>query len=529
MPNFYLQRLANRFPGWTKIRRDPSSMGQRLMSVFADYFEYNSSLNFRMQDDLNLLKMHMGVEALHGVTLAEADHMAITRTTSGAPIVAYPTTVQGTAGSAHTLTRYTNLPELFSDAPDRLTSKGTMTFSSYSVWTSASPFAYSSIPEPERLTVSITGSTKYNKKSTIRDVAYNGQTGVFIKGTDQNDIEFVEHVKVRDDGSYTTRNIFKSVTEVSYEGFDGAVQITWSDASQLYFVDPYHIAVMPSFEGRLKVEVSNQTISATNYAVAAYKVLRLDNGDKYLTGAVTDYENEELVSEQVLLDSAGSPYTAVDISLNHRNGYLVVLDSDGKIHTYNHGPTLFTASDTVSTSTGSDMELESLGSYVKLGDTENLFTFFRRVRKTVKSVVIKRTTPGATVAYLQSDKTWGVSPYEHVNAFDNTTPAKAWRNLKASTTYNELGVWKYEVTTVFDSGTQVYHTSVMVDSIRSLTSIATGVSSPNSMYFDRKGQLCVQASTVITRFAENVDGYIADANNQRLLLKEEYTSITVTP
>ena len=69
MPNFYLQRLANRFPGWTKIRRDPSSMGQRLMSVFADYFEYSNSLNFRMQDDLNLLKMHMGASSLYGITL----------------------------------------------------------------------------------------------------------------------------------------------------------------------------------------------------------------------------------------------------------------------------------------------------------------------------------------------------------------------------------------------------------------------------------------------------------------------------
>lgn len=529
MPNFYLQRLANRFPGWTKIRRDPSSMGQRLMSVFADYFEYSNSLNFRMQDDLNLLKMHMGASSLYGITLDEADYMTITRSTSGAPIVTYPTTVQGTAGTPHTLTRYTNLPELLSDAPDRVTSTGTQTFSSYSVWSSASPFAYTAIPEPERLTVAVTGSTRYNKKTAIRDVSYNGDTGVFIKGTDQNDIEFIEHVKVLDDGLYTTRNIFKSVTEVTFEGFDGNVEIKWADANYLYFVDPYHIAVMPSFEGRLKVEVANETISATNYAVASYKILRLSRGEEYLTGTATGYDNEELISEQILLDDQGNPYTAVDISLNHRNGYLVVLDSTGKIHTYNHGPTLFEAADTTSTSTGSDMELEAISSYVKLGQTESLFTFFRRIRKPVKSVVIKRTTPGNVVRYLQSDKTWDVSPFEHLNAYDNTTPEKAWRNIKASTTYDELGVWKYEVTTIFDTGTQVYHTSVMVDSLNALTTVDTGVATPASMYFDRKGQVCVQASTTITKFAENVDGYIADVNNQRLLLKEEYTSISVTP
>jgi hypothetical protein len=527
---FYTQRLTNRFPRWTKVRRDPSSMGHRLLSVFADYLAYNNEFNLNSQDASNLLRRDLGLPNIYSISLEEADFFTITRSVSGVKVINYPTTVQGTVSATpYTLTRYDSITDLMVAAPDRFTSKGTQTFSSYSVWSSSAPYTYTAIPEPERLIVKVSGSTEYIQRKLNKNVNYYGRTGVLIKGTDQNDIEFIEHVAIPDDGLYMTRNIFKTVTEVTHEGFDGSVDITWADAGISYLYDMYNIGITQEFEGRLKLELSTEVIDATTQSILTYKAVRYDRGTQYRNGSanlIPDFE--EVLVEQVLLDDQGNPYTAVDFCLNPRTNHLLVLSSTGIVHVYEHGPTLFTAADFTDTSTGSDIQLDPLNHYVKLGQTEKLFTFFARIRKLVGGVVIKRTNPSGVERYLNGSMAWQVSSFSHENTFDNKLPEEAWRNLQFETEYDELGVWKYEVTSIFDDETHVFETAVMVDSMNALSSIDTGLGASSTLYIDRKGQICVQASTTITKFEENINGYIADPSNQRILVRDSYDSITVT-
>lgn len=527
---FYTQRLTNKFPRWTKVRRDPSSMGHRLFSVFADYLAYNNEFNLNSQDAMSLLRPYLGLGNIYSITLEEADYFTYARSVSGVRTVTYPTTVQGfVSATPYTLTRFDSITDLLVAPLDRLTNNGTQSFSSYSVWSSSAPHTYTAIPEPERLCIKVADSTVYNERKLNKDVNYYGRTGVKITGTDQNDIVIEELVRIPDDGLYWTRNIFKSVTEVRHEGFDGTVEIAWSDATISYLYDMFNIGITEEFEGRLKLELSTEVINAVTQTILTYKAVRFDRGTQYRNG-LSDLipDAEETLLQQVLLDDQGNPYTAVDFCFNPRTNNLLVLSSTGILHTYEHGPTGFTAADFSDTSTGSDIQLDPLNHYVKLGDTEKLFTFFARIRKLVGGVVIKRTSPSSVVRYLNASMAWQASSYTHTNAFDNKLPEEAWRNLAFETEYDELGVWKYEVTSTFDDETYVFETAVMVDGINALSSIDTGIGSPSSLYVDRKNQICVQASTVITKFSENINGYIADPSNQRILVRDSFDSITVT-
>jgi hypothetical protein len=120
---FKTQRMANAFPSWTKLRKDPSSVGQKMFSVFSEMLEEHLITSVKLREDQHLLKNHLGVGSIYGISLDDADLYPTSGTDFGVTKYTFPTVV-GTASSVpYTCTRAIELVEFLNAPPDRLVGK----------------------------------------------------------------------------------------------------------------------------------------------------------------------------------------------------------------------------------------------------------------------------------------------------------------------------------------------------------------------------------------------------------------------
>jgi len=483
-----------------------------------------------MKDELHLLRWALGVGEIWTIELEEEDFIPVESSAGGARIETFPSQVTGTIGvDDYTLERVESVQELLNLAPSRVSSVDTLSgVSDYLVWESSDPSSFSPPPVPSRLTVTVSGSTLYNKRSRFRDRLFSGFSGLILIGTDENGTSIEEVVEVLDDGSFTTRNIWKSLEDVEYEGFNGDVAIQWSRAGLDKHRDIYNVAIFDDFEGPLDLSLRTENIGGTDYSFLTFSSARLQLGSDYRDGTGSDYINEETLSEIVLLDTNDQPYVAVDVALNHRNTLVYVLDDQGMVHVYEHNPSAFSPPSLPSTKDVA-VGARPLQHYVSLGKTEKVFTWFAMLRHPVLSVEIKRIAPDDSVAYLQGDKTWGATTYLHSKNPLASTPEGSWQDFSFETEYDQLGQWEYYVTTLIASGeVTTGYTGVIVDSVSALSDIETSVSNATTLSFSKEEYWQVGDGSDVYRFKEHRDLYIGDSLNQRLLLREEYDSVEVS-
>lgn len=526
--SFLTQRLANYHPLWTKIRRDPSSFGQRFMSVFAEAIEEQQIANKNLSEEMFLLKQKIGAGHLFVAELDEVDQYRIISGGAGGNYWEYPS-ITGTIGvDVYNLVRYETYQELFSAAPDRLVSVGSATFSDYIAWDSNSPYVYNAIPYPSRLIISVKNSTVYYKRTAVKNRDKSGRYQVVIKGLDENDIEFTEYIRFDDDGVYWTRNIFKEILDVKYEGFNGDADIKWISKDLDFYPDAWRAGVIDDLEGQLRLRLETRTVGATTYSVLVYEIQRLKRGDAYRVEGVEVIDNVERVSEQTLLDSSGTAFRAVDFAINPRNTKVYVLDDASNVHVFDHGPTAFTPP-SVEESSETYIELHPLYHYATFGSTEKIWTYFSRLRYPIGNAVIKRTSPSGLVRYLDASKTWSASSYSFPGK-KSVVPEESWDDFFFETTYDELGEYEYQIEVTTGAGVSVYVTKVMVDSVQAESTIATGVPNPDAVCFNKEENLVVVDSVGSTMyfFQEAVDGWVADTGRNLVLLHSEYDSIEVS-
>ena len=272
---FRTQRMANAFPLWCKIRKDPSSIGQRLFSVFSEMLEEHLIMNTKIREDEHLLKHYLGVGRIYGFSLTEDELYPTTSSNFGVTKYTYPTVVGTSGGTPYTCTRAIEIAEFLNAPPDRLISQGSESYTTHLVWESSAPATYNDLPVPERLCVEVRDSTFYSRPSRVQDRQYTGRHTVLIKGTDENNIEIDEYITVDDDGTYYTYNIFKTVTEVITEGFNGTCEVKWFGKTNSFEEDPYRVAVFDDFEGQLQLSISTQDVLGTTYSYVEYRSARL--------------------------------------------------------------------------------------------------------------------------------------------------------------------------------------------------------------------------------------------------------------
>jgi len=529
--SFRTQRLANSFPLWTKVRKDPSSVGQRLLSTFAEMSQEATITAKRLSLDVHLLKPYLGIGYLHQIFLSDDDAFRKTNPATGFGGWEYPNVVGTLGADTYSLTKYDDVISLLNGSTDRIALKETQSYSDSLVWTSASPFVINDLPRPERLAVEVTDSTFYSRPSRVSDREYSGRHMVQILGTDENDIVIREYLEILDDGVYWTKNIFKTVTEVVTEGFDGTIEMSWFPVQLGYEPDPYRAAVFDDFEGQLRLSLTTQVVGITTYSYVMYSSSRFKLGEEYRRPGVEATSNLEELAEVVLLDSSGNPYTAVDLAINHQTSKMYVLDSQGSVHVYDHELPSFDAFQTDDLETvNSYMELVPLRHRAKYGDTEYVYTDHRRLRDNVVKIEIKRIAPDGTIRYLQADRsTWGAASAEILaNNVGARLPEDSWQDFRFSTEYDQIGQWEYVISLTTGRDVTKFVTAVQAGSIQAEASLSTGVVSPDGLGFSKEGYLGVSDGSEVNYYEEFVDGWIADTRTNKILMRSSYDQVEVS-
>lgn len=90
------QRLANKFPISTFLRRDPSSFGQRFLSSFSEIFEVGYIQALDIKDSFSILSRNLQIGTLFKTQLSEADYFIPIVDISGNITYDYPSILADT-------------------------------------------------------------------------------------------------------------------------------------------------------------------------------------------------------------------------------------------------------------------------------------------------------------------------------------------------------------------------------------------------------------------------------------------------
>lgn len=529
--SFYRQKLANYFPKWTKTRRDPSSVMQRLFIPFAETIANHKKTNQRISEEFHLNKLRLGKDNLGIVELEEENYIELTSGPGGGKIITYPTVSVTSYNEDIEPTRYETLEDALSSPPTRLELQEVVDSSASLetlIWSTEDEITYNDFPRASRVYIEVSNSEIYNRKTIVTDRMFTNNTEITIFGKDINLNPIKEHIKINDDGSYISKYIFSSIQKISYEGFNGDINVYWTSSELTELNDIWSIASTMENEGPLFLTYRNS--ESSGYLQFNTKLPLQGNEYRRPGVNVSDFEINVLISEAVLLDIEEDDIEIVSFAINPEDTYLYVLDSVGYIHIYEHKPGNFEIlSLNSSLSTDSTIRIQPDNYYPSLESEDYLWTRHERLRSLVSSVIIKRISPTGVVRYLQADKSWGAVTYSHRGTLNRTNAESSWTDFRFSTTYDEIGQWEYYCIATTEDGVDTSGCAVLVDSLIAMSSLDSGLSEVVGIGFSRENYLELITNDGIVLFSIARDAYIIDTNLQRLIFVEsDYSSVEVS-
>ena len=308
--------------------------------------------------------------------------------------------------------RAQNVSEFLYSLPHRIEAQGSVSVLNWLVWSSVSGADPLDIETPERLLVEVKDSTIYYHKDTVREedrkAGYN--SFVFISGRDQDYNEINETISVRSDGCYVTRNIFKTVEEVTYDGFDGQVDV-YLTSSKEGLLDETFVNYQDS-SGNTKVDSGPLRfyLLQESYGTVIVPVINKSREDRNRLRPENQIQEEELeaLCSHLLLDETGTPVSVVSIAVSPLDANIYALTDTGRLLVYKPEYTPFVErGDQPSEDTYLDISPEV--HRVEFGEEIDLWTWFRVPTFRIADVTIKRVDPAGIEEYLQSNLTWGAT------------------------------------------------------------------------------------------------------------------------
>ena len=531
--SFFEQRLVNVFPQWSKIRKDVSSFGNRFITSFGSFSEKSTKDSVKIAQMFKILQEDISNGILREIFLDEADHIKVTYD-GGSQTITYPTVTGSTATETIALTRAGSIEDFFYSMPSRCVAKDTINVKDWTIWQSSSPESYSVITTSERLLIEVSESTLYKRLKSRRatDKPFYGMHYVLLRGEDDDNNQISEILTIKDDGFYETKNIFRSLTSVEWDGFDGSIKITLSNKDQGKadtgrLVNKWSAGVNSQLSGPLVFYLKN-TDSVGHLYSSAVRYLR---GQQHRRAEIVDldYEIEEELGNQRLLDIAGDTYQGVGIAMNPVDSRTYILDTKGKVHVYEPSLSPFNHRETAPTD-DTYMDIISLKDRVVLNETIPLWTWFRALVLPVQKVVVKRVKPDGVEEYLQSDLTWSAtSSYFSGDIIAGRLPEDSWEDFRFHTQFDQLGQWDFYCEATFlgmGAVTYVTKTGVMCESLQAVKTF--DVVNGDGIFFDKENYLCISDGKNYHRYQLPQDNYMIDISKQRILFKELYESVEVT-
>ena len=522
---YLTQRMGNRFPLWAKIRADPSSVGQRVFSSWAEYFEVDQVNRVKLTDLLSILTDDHGRGYFHRIELSEEDEFP-TEERSGETLVTEYPTVTGTIDSVeYTLERVDSTSEFLYPIPNRLSKIEDVAVGNWQIYDSDTPDTFQEIESYERLVVEVVNSDTYYNR--FDRTYFSGTYRVILRGLDPNHVEIYETIAIKDDGLYYTQNLFSELTEIYWDGFNGDVNVYVHGHDFSFIKDKFKAGILPDVESALFLQlVEIDSLSAMESFTQRYPF-----GKKYRRGTsvnIADEINFENITTQHLYDKDVAAYDAVDLAVSPIDGRLFIIDEAGVVHIYEHSPGEFGTHSSEETEEVF-MDIVSLKSRAYLGESIYLRTWFKFLRGPVSEVRIRRESPSAVVTYLQADGSWASTVYEWQGDAMGKLPEDSWNDISFASTFDELGQWDFycEHDLVDVGGTGISHTGVFCDYLTAIADLATGITTPEGIFFSDEGKLCVVDGAQYTSFDIVGDVYFADIEMSEVVTREIYEEVEV--
>ena len=567
--NFLTQKLANSFPMRSTVRRDQSSSGQRLFSCFADLLDGSMVDVVKLSKSFKVFNRDIGVGELYKIDLLEDDYLQESENLVGSYIVPE---VTGTIGlDDYILTQVTNTEDFLYGLTTRLSLITTKSLSDELLFTNDTD-KYPGLTAngdhleltdqtfAERLKIKIYDTTLYKSDDDLTEYKpFNGYSFVKIIGRDKFLNQIEEYIQVNRDGEYLTDQLFRQIDSFEYDGFIGNIEVSFTEAklstSTVYDIvktNQFHTVSNWIKTGLCEIEMSSAVIEfqggpETLYYLNIYGRFIIDesalkNGNGYEGDLI-----RTKIASILLVDQGMNFYTPVDYFLSPINSRIYILDDTGKVHISSVGLSPFLEQgDNRST----NVPLVSDPLSQRVGYAHDVRIRCRR-RQDLGEIInweIKAVAPSGEVYLLKYSRPSGAKVLEwldsgqhngsYLNApivdqnilESNSSSLIKWTDFNYNLTIDEIGQWELYTTVYYiNNSSNTHKTSIMCEYLESEVIIDTGLNDVTGIFLSEDNLIgIVKNGNSINYYQENLDCFIADVINQRLICKDQYDEVDVT-
>lgn len=516
------QRMANTFASWTKVKKREDSIGQIIYQPFGNAIDAEIKNLVILKESLKLKSKNLEVLDFYAVYLEESEHITYNPDTD---LFEYPGVYDNDAGL--NLTRYDRWESFFYKVPDTFLLEETNTHIG-KVWETGDQVPVS-FARGEHLGILVQNSSRYYSNLTERnlELPFGGYYCIIITGLNEEFEAIQEYVRVFDDGYYETENVFRSITEIESDGFDGNIKIFFgrrtlqSSYNKRY---KFEIATTRQEQGPMELEI---VAGDPGESYFQWKLLRETFGVNYRNAFETNIEDLKgyILFEEKALDKDGNPYELEDYFINPINSRIYALDTQNRIHIHEFYLTDFKVSQ-FAASDFSPIKLEIERQRVSVGDQYLTEAIVLNKEVRVLKFCLKVVHPSGTIYYLdkggnrQLTELW-------IDGIDHPFPENTWKDFRFYYSYEEVGQYDWNIEIESPQETFSYNYSVVCESSVAIESYTINQQNLNSIYLSKENYICVENSTDSYLYKEEVEGFFGDFANQRLIFRKEYNDIDV--
>jgi hypothetical protein len=531
------QRLANRYPPWSRLRNLAQSVGQQMLEPlgrehedaywWANYDLGNSILNMSDCHQMALIKRVALPSTFTWRTEQNPDSIVYLK----------PTSVRGQLSSGTWITleqAYNNKVEDFwFGIPDRITDAGqSYTYTAPLPQTQVSSLSSAVLTAPSipgKLWVSMSSNEYFIKNyasSSLRPT-------VVMKGWDIHGKENEERVKFAFNGTIQTKLAWSDIDSVRTEYVDDMafIQIDWLYPDNEEVIDTNGIHVTNKMEKFRFYSIGTEDYGSTlrHMVFSAPNLVTIQEG----------HDDRHAVHEIQLLDSSETNIDAVGFALWPKRRWIIVADTEN-LHFFPPSAPMEDLSIMVERTTEPVVQIELEEEWAKQG--EELTLYFDVKRPLIKVLQTRWSVekPDGTRVCIDTSGT------------ESSYSSDGWVENEYGTRNDKVGMEDgYIVYTLTDKGRYVFYLEAMItdatktridpitqtdvrvvhsayDTAQASVALPSSVGEISRVSFDAYGRPWVLGdSGLATQVDFHYDKYLVDFTNNIVFVREDYSSVEV--
>lgn len=444
--SFMGRSIRNRYPLWSTVRRDDSSVGARLIDTIGESIEEIRVSGMRMQEQLKVLEGKPIAEPsnLWSFNLGELDSYAsYVQENKDYKNVSLIGSLGETDIRLKQSNSYEELCLTYSTRSEieLVETRDSFTLINIEKDQKTINQSWNFKNKIYKIYFDIKNSDYYFDPRTKERFNYN--YFITVRGVNIADFPIEETIYIKDDGLYETKNFFKEIKalkrepkyniiggkSIEREGFDGEIKVA---------IKPYNVFAKEYMyslfvEKSNRVGVRNSLIENNGFfelrieeeiTYLDYIYRYFDTGDKY---RISDVENPEsfqdILFSQALLGSSGEQLSIVDYCFDTVRNKLVTIDKSGVIRFYKIGKSAFNTA-LLKRTKAIDFSLESVSQQVALYENAKIYGILERPKGPVVKYCILKEKNGEFLCLQDDMNTWGSNIYlfkgrDRLDKFEN--------------------------------------------------------------------------------------------------------------